>query len=681
MATPPQQIRNVAIVGARGSGKTTLFEALLYEAGVLQRMGTVEEGTTFSDSEPEERARKLSLSTALVTLPWQDHLLNLLDTPGEPSFIADALAALAVCEAAILVVNGQVGVEVQTVRLWERCRELGLATLLFVNMLDREEADFFAVLEALKEAFGPHLVATELPLRDGGALAGVIDLIDMRAFRHLSPERGRVAEEEIPPDQLELAQQQRERLMDEVAELSDALMERYLEGEEIDHREVVAALEEGTNRGTLFPCVCGAAAQNLGTARLLQAIVEDLPSPVEHPLGGLGGVDAAAFVFKTRADPYAGRVNLLRVFSGKVRHDSHLFNPRAAARERIGQLVQYVGKEVVHVDELGEGEMGAVAKLKETRGGDWLIAGEGEPPPLALRLPKPAMAFACRPKGHADEEKMLSALKRIQEEDPAIDLYRDPQTGEQIVAGLSQLQVEVLVERLARRFGVEVELAPPLVPYRETIRRPASGHGRHKKQTGGRGQFGDCRIEIEPIPVEQQLEFVDEIKGGVIPGQFIPGVEKGVREAMASGILAGYPVTGIKVRLVDGAHHPVDSSELAFKIAGSLALKEALRAADPVLLEPVMLLTAYVPEECVGDVLGDLNARRGRPQGMEPRGRLVQIKAEVPLAEVLSYGNDLRGITGGRGDYTLELLRYEPVPEPVAARLLSQRRGDAQVAA
>src|SRR5579875_556687 len=469
--------------------------------------------------------------------------------------------------------------------------------------------------------------------------------------------------------------------MDEVSELSDALMERYLEEQPISHAEIVAALEEGTNKGTLFPCVCGAAAANLGSGRLLQAIVEDLPSPAEHPPAALAGgwEGLAAFVFKTRADPYAGRVNLVRVFAGVLGRDGQAFNPRAQVKERIGQLLQFEGKEVAHVQELGPGEMGAVVKLKETKGGDWLVSAAQAPPPLLDGLPRPAMAFACRPKGHADEEKMLAALKRMQEEDPLIDLHQDPQTKEQIVAGLSQLQVEVLLERMARRFGVEVDLAPPKVPYRETIRRPASGHGRYKKQTGGHGQFGDCRLEIEPIAVEEELQFVDEIKGGVIPSSFIPAVEKGIREAMAAGVLAGYPVTGLRVRLVDGAFHPVDSSDLAFKIAGSLALKEALRAAEPVLLEPVMALTAYVPEECVGDVLGDLNGRRGRPQGMEPRGRLVQIKAEVPLAEVLTYGNDLRGITGGRGDYTLEFLRYEPVPEQLAARLLAGREREARV--
>jgi len=680
MAAPPELIRNVAIVGARGAGKTSLHEALLYEAGALQRLGSVEQGNTYSDAEPEERQRHLSLSTSVATVRYGQHTLNLLDTPGEPSFIADALGALAVCEAAILVVNGQLGVEVQTLRLWERCRERGLATLVYVNMLDREEADFFAVLEQLKTAFGPHVVAAEIPLGRGDQLKGVIDLIDMRAVVQESAERGSATELEVPAQLLEQAQSHRDRLLDEVAELSDALLERYLEGQPIDHAEIVQAPEEGVNAGSLFPCVCGAATRNLGTTRLLQAIVEDLPSPREHHAPELDGQAAScradgplyAYVFKTRADAYTGRVNLLRVFNGTLRHDSQAFNPRVSVKERIGQLVQFAGGEVAHVQELGPGEIGAVAKLKETHGGDWLLDAPGEAPALLDGLPSPAMAFACTPKSRGDEEKMLSALRRLAEEDPLIDLHRDPQTGEQIVAGLSQLQVEVLVERLARRFGVEVELAPPQVPYRETIRRPASGHGRHKKQTGGRGQFGDCRIEIEPIAVERELEFIDEIKGGVIPSSFIPAVEKGVREAMAAGVLAGYPVTGLKVRLVDGAHHPVDSSELAFKLAGSLALRDALRQADPVLLEPVMALTAYVPEECVGEVLGDLNSRRGRPQGMEPLGRLTRIRAEVPLAEVLSYGNDLRGITGGRGDYTLEFLRYEQVPPAIAEQVIAR---------
>jgi elongation factor G len=688
MASAPDKIRNVAIVGHRGAGKTSLHEALLYEAGVISRIGSVTEGTTVSDSDEDERERAMSIATCASTFSWEGRTINLLDTPGEPSFVADALAALRVCEAAIFVINAQMGVEVQTARLWERARELDLACLLYVNMLDRERADFFEVLEQLKGSFGPHVVATEIPLGGVGELAGVIDLIDMCALSQRAPERGAVEEIEIPEQQLPRAQEYREKLMDEVAELSDALMERYLEGEQIDHEEIVAALKEGTNHGSLFPCVCGAATRNLGTGRLLSAIVEDLPSPVKHGELAIAGrtllaepkAPLYAYVFKTRADAFAGRVNLLRVFQGTLRHDTQLYNSRTHGRERIGQIVQFNGPQVAHVQELSAGEIGAVAKLKETHAGDWLLAEDGDLDGAELRAPAPVMAFAVSPKSHGDEEKMLSSLRRLQEEDPLIDLHRDPQTGEQIVGGLSQVHVEVLLQRLRRRFGVEVECKPPRVPYRETIRRAASGHGRHKKQSGGRGQFGDCRIEIEPLHAEAELEFINEIKGGVIPASFIPAVEKGVREAMASGVLAGAPVRGVRVRLVDGAYHSVDSSELAFKLAGIAAMREALRAADPVLLEPVMAVRVSVPEECVGDVIGDLSSRRGRPQGMQPAGALSEIRAEVPMAELLSYAGELRSITGGRGDYTLELLRYEEVPPQIAARIIEDAGRHAEVA-
>ncbi len=466
--------------------------------------------------------------------------------------------------------------------------------------------------------------------------------------------------------------------MDEVSEVSDALMERYLEGEEIAHEEIVDALKEGTNHGKIFPVVCGVATRNLGTTRLLDAIVEDLPSPVKH--GGLriGEVELLAdpdaelyaYVFKTRADPFAGRINLLRVYQGTLSADSHVLNARAHAKERIGQVIVFAGGETGHLQELGPGDIGAVAKLKETRAGDWLTERDARIEMPALKLPAPVMAFAVEAGGRGDEEKVFVALRRLQEEDPTIDLHRDQQTGEQIVAGLSQVHVEVIVDRLRERFGVEVALKPPRVPYQETIRAAAKAHGRHKKQSGGRGQFGDCEIEIEPLRAGMGFEFVDQIKGGVIPSSFIPAVEKGVREAMAAGVLAGYPVKDVRVRLYDGSHHSVDSSEIAFKLAGAQAMREALRAADPVLLEPIMLVTLSVPEECVGDVIGDLNSRRGRPQGMEPAGGMTEIKAEAPMAEMLSYAPDLRSITGGQGDYTLEFLRYEEVPGHLARKVV-----------
>jgi len=681
------RIRNVALVGHRGTGKTSLHEAILFQAGVINRLGTIVDGTTVSDTDPDEKARQMSISLAVSSFQWLERKVNLLDTPGDPSFIADALGALRVCESAVFVVDAVMGVEVHTNRLWERATELDLARLIFVNMLDRERADFFRALDSLKTAFGPHVVATEIPIGSEQDVSGVIDLVDMKAYAYDGAARDNCSEIEIPASEAERAQEYREKLMDEVCEVSDALMERYLEGEEISHAEIVDALKEGTNHGKIFPVVCGVATRNLGTSRLLDAIVEDLPSPVKHGSLRLGDVELQpseeaelfAYVFKTRADPFAGRINLLRVYQGVMCADSHVVNSHAHARERIGQLLEFAGKDVRHVAEFGPGDIGAVAKLKETRAGDWLGARDEPIEMPGLRLPAPVMAFAVAPRNRGDEDKVFSSLRRLQEEDPTIDLHRDQQTREQIVAGLSQVHVEVIVDRLRERFGVEVTLKPPRVPYQETIRGSARAHGRHKKQSGGRGQFGDCQIVIEPLEDSQGFEFVDKIKGGVIPSSFIPAVEKGVREAMEAGVLAGYPVKDVRVSLLDGAHHSVDSSEIAFKLAGLQAMKQALREADPVLLEPIMLVILSVPESAVGEVIGDLNSRRGRPQGMEPVGTMTEIRAEVPMAEVLAYAPDLRSITGGQGEYTLEFLRYEEVPEQLAQRVVD-RAGEERAA-
>ncbi|GAC1435683.1 MAG: elongation factor G [Solirubrobacteraceae bacterium] len=684
MRPSADRIRNVALVGHRGSGKTSLHEALLLEAGAISRLGAVADGNTVSDSEPDEQARQMSIAATLSSIEWQGRKINLLDTPGEPSFVADALACMRVCECAIFVVNGVMGTEVGTRRLWAQAAESDIARLLYVNMLDRERADFYRALDSLKAAFGPHVVATEIPLGAEHEIAGVIDLVDMCAYRYASAERGSAVREEIPAALRERAEQMRERLMDEVAEVSDALMERYLEGEEISHAEIVDALKEGTNHGRIFPVVCGVATRNLGTGRLLDAIVEDLPSPVKHgplelPEITLEADDSRelfAYVFKTRADTFAGRINLFRIYQGVMRSDSQLLNTRTHGKERVGQLTRFDGKGVAHETEFGPGDLGAVAKLKDTRAGDWL-AERDEP----IRMPQPAlpapvMAFAIEPRSKGDEDKVFTALRRLQEEDPTIDLHRDPQTGEQIVAGLSQIHVEVIVDRLRARFGAEVTLKPPRVPYLETIRGSAKAHGRHKKQSGGRGQFGDCHIEIEPLAPGAGFEFVNRIKGGVIPGAFIPAVEKGVVEAMQHGAAAGYPVRDLRVTLYDGSYHAVDSSEIAFKLAGAQAMRSALTQADPVLLEPIMLVRLTVPEESVGDVIGDLSGRRGRPQGMEPTGTLTEIRAEVPMAEMLSYAPDLRSITGGQGDYTLEFLRYEELPAQLAARLVEREAAE-----
>jgi len=682
------RIRNVALIGHRGSGKTSLHEALLFEAQATNRLGSVIDGTTVSDSEPDEQARNMSISASLSSFEWADRKINLLDTPGEPSFVADTLGAMRVCESAIFVVNAVMGVEVTTQRLWARAEELDLARMIFVNMLDRERADFFRALESLKNAFGAHVVATEIPIGSEHDISGLIDLVDMKAYRYEGTSRENCTEIEIPADLLETAEEYREMMMDEICEVSDSLMERYLEGEEIAHDEIVGVLKDGTNHGSLFPVTCGVATRNLGTNRLLDAVVEDLPSPVKH--GGLqlpeitlesrDDAPLYAYVFKTRADPFAGRINLFRVYQGVVRHDTQVMNTRTHHKERIGQLLVFSGKESSHAEEFGPGDIGAVAKLKETRAGDWL-AERDEPISMPqIDLPAPVMAFAME--AHGDEDKVYTSLRRLQEEDPTIDLHRDPQTGDQIIAGLSQMHVEVVVARLKERFGAEVVLKPPRVPYQESIRKSAKAHGRHKKQSGGRGQFGDCHIEIEPRAPGEGFAFVTKIKGGVIPTSFIPAVEKGVIEAMTSGPIAGCPIKDVRVTVFDGSYHTVDSSEMAFKLAGSIAMRQAMSNASPALLEPIMLVTLSIPEESVGDVIGDLNSRRGRPQGMDSAGGgLTEVKAEVPMAEMLTYAPDLRSLTGGQGDYTMEFVRYDEVPAHLQQKIVEQASEEETVSA
>jgi elongation factor G len=679
------RIRNVALIGHRGCGKTSLHEAMLFEAGAIKRLGRVEDGSTVSDHEPDEQARGLSINACVSCFQHADREINLIDTPGDPSFVADAAAALRAADSAVVVVNAVAGVEVQTERLWQRADAEGLARLVFVNMLDRERADFFAALDSLKGAFGPHVVATEIPIGSEGALSGVVDLIDMEAFVYEGDGRDSARQAPIPEELRERAEEYREKLMDEVAENSDELMERYLEGEEIAHEEIVTALKRGVTEGHLFPVTCGVATRNLGTNRLLDALVEDLPSPqMRGPLAALDGdgegVEVApdedgplvAYVFKTTADPYAGRVNLFRVYSGTLRADSHAVNVSRHQKERIGQIGQPLGKDLKPVEELGAGDIGAIGKLKETRAGDVLCDAQRDLAVPPLELPAPVMAFSYEAKTKGDEDKAATAVRRLSEEDPTLNIHRDPQTGEQIIAGLTQVHVEVLVERMKSRFGAEIELHPPRVPYQETIRQSAAARARYKKQTGGKGQFADCAIEIEPGEDGGGLEFVDKIKGAAIPGGFIPAVEKGVAEAMQHGTVAGYPVKDVRVRLVDGKHHDTDSSEMAFKIAGAMAFKQAMEEADPTLLEPIVKLTISCPDECVGDVIGDLNSRRGRPLGMEAKGQVTEVKAEVPMAEVLDFAPDLRSISGGRADYTMEFERYEEVPGHLTAKVVGR---------
>jgi elongation factor G len=666
----PGKIRNVAVVGHRGTGKTSLVEAMLFQSGATNRLGAVEQGTTVADWDEDEQKRQMSLSAAVCHAEWQDRKLNLIDAPGDPGFQADSIAALRVVEGALFVLNGVNGVEVQTTRLWDRSEQLGLSRVLFVNMLDRERADFFAVLDQLREQFSKKCVAVQIPIGHEHELTGIVDLFHMRAY--MSPEGGREGDPVDIPDEISAqAESYREQLVDAVVETDEALMERYLEEGEVSGEELAAALKNAVSNDDLFPVLCGSATKNLGTTGLLDLLVEGVPSPAKKPLDlGIEANGAAAFVFKTVADPFAGRINVFRVLSGQIAPDSNLVNGRTKGKERFGQVLLLQGKEHSPADALQVGDIGAVAKLKDVMTGDLLLEKDegAEAPPLDF--PQPVMSFAITPKAKGDEEKMATALRRLAEEDPTLVLRRDDQTGEQLLAGLSQMHVEVAVDRLHRRFSVDVDLHQPRVPYLETIRKESRAQGRYKKQTGGRGQFGDCHIVLEPLPGHEGYEFVDKIVGGVIPQGFRPAVDKGIQEAMARGELAGAPVQGVRVVLVDGSYHNVDSSEMAFKIAGSMAFKSAYEKADPVLLEPIMALEATVPDDAVGAVNGDLNSRRGRLQGMEPRGGMTQIKAEVPMSEVLTYSQSLTSLTGGRGDYALSFLRYEEVPTHIAQKIV-----------
>lgn len=678
----PAKIRNIALVGHRGTGKTSLFEALLFGAGAVTRLGSVADGTTVSDWDDDEKKRQMSLSAGLAQVDHGGLSYNLVDTPGDSSFLADAIASLEVVETALMVVNTVLGVEVQTERLWDRAAERGLARMLVCNMLDRERADFDAAVAALQEAFGTQVVAVHLPIGSEHDFRGVVDLLSMKAYTYAD---GKGSEGEVPAELADAAAAAREKLIDAVASTDDDLAEKYLMEEEITADELNTAFAAAVAAAQIFPVACVAATAGIGADRLFDVLAL-APSPADVParavLDGEDSVElacdpsrpAVAFVFKTLADPFSGHVNVFRVFQGTMNSDSQLVVARDGHKERVGQLLRPRGKENKPVDALVAGDIGAVAKLKDVVTGDTLTAeaGAGAFPPI--RFPAPLMSFAITAKSKGEEDKVISALRRLSEEDPMLEVHRDEQTGETIVGGMSQVHVEVTVERMKRRFGVEVELKPPRVPYRETIKGTAKAEGKHKKQTGGRGQFADTWMQVSPRPRGEGFEFVDKIVGGAIPRNFIPAVEKGVAAAMAEGFLAGYPVVDVEVQLYDGKHHPVDSSDMAFQIAGSIGFKAAVEKAQPVLLEPIMNVEITVPEENVGDIIGDLNARRGRVLGTTPRGHNNVVGAEVPLAEMLTYAPDLTSMTGGRGDYHMELLRYDEVPAHLTAKIVEQAR-------
>jgi elongation factor G len=663
------KIRNVAVVGHRGTGKTSLVEALLFQAGKTNRLGSIEAGTTVSDFEEDEQRRQMSLAASLVNLEWQGRKINLIDTPGDSGFQADTVASLRVVEGALVVVSGVMGVEVNTARVWGRAEDLQLSRVVFVNMLDRERADFYRVLGSVREQLSDRCIAIQLPIGSEHELTGIVDLLHNCAY--MDPSGAREGDPvPIPAEMVETVEQYRTQLLDAVVETDEALMERYLGGEEIPPADIAAALKNAVTRDEIYPVACGVATKNLGTHALLDLIVEGVPSPAKKGSPIETDAKVAAFVFKTVADPFAGRISIFRVYAGEVKPDTTLVNHRDHSKERLGSLVTLDGKEHGKADGFGPGDLGAVAKLKDVQTGDVLVDAEHDLEPPELGFSEPVMSFAVTAKNKGDEDKIAQALRRLAEEDPTLRLSRDAQTGEELLSGMSQVHVEVAVERAKRRFGVEMELHQPRVPYVETIKGTARAQGRYKKQTGGRGQFGDCVIEIEPIEDGVGYEFVDKIVGGVIPQGFRPAVDKGIQEALAHGELAGAPVQGVRVRLVDGSYHTVDSSEMAFKIAGSMAFRSAYEKAQPTLLEPIMELEVTVPDEAVGSINGDLNSRRGRLHGMEPKGGMTTIRAEVPMAEVLTYNQALVSLTGGRGDYHMQFLRYEEVPAHIAQKLI-----------
>ncbi len=680
----PAKIRNVAVVGHRGAGKTSLVEALLFTTGAKNRLGAVMDGTTALDHDEDEIKRQMTISAGLAHVDWEGHRVNLIDTPGEASFINEAMGTLSVVEGVLMLVNAVTKVEVQTERLWKRARDMGVSRVAAINMMDRERADFSEAVAALKARFGDEVVAVALPIGSEAGFKGVVDLITMKAYTY-SGTAGKGSEGPIPDDLADVAAEAREMLVDRVAEADDALLEKYLEGGELTQHEVSEALRAAVAAGSVCPAVPVAATKNIGSDRLLEALLS-IPSPIargprkafrvpggeEVDLPGDNSAPTALFVFKTIYDQFSGRVNLVRIFSGKIATDTQVLNERTGEKERTGNILLMQGKETKSIDEAGAGDIVALAKLKETGTGDTL-----SDPSRPVRFPRyefppAAISFAISPKTRGEDEKVSNGLRRLGEEDPAMELRFDPQTKEMLISGTSQVHVEVILDKLKRRFGVEVELHPPQVPYRETIRKKAIAQGRHKKQTGGRGQFGDCWIEIEPQPRGAGYHFEDAIFGGSIPRNFIPAVEKGVVEAMEHGVIAGYPVVDVKVKLTDGSYHAVDSSELAFKLAGTLAWNKAMTEASPVLLEPVMNVEVIAPEENMGDIMGDLSSRRGHPQGSENMGEMHAIRAKVPLAEMLTYAPQLRSMTAGRGSFTIEFDHYEEVPSHLVDKIVAE---------
>ena len=680
----PEKIRNLAVAGHNDTGKTTLVSALLFAGGVVNRLGRVEDGNAPTDFDHEEVQRGISIGLGTAFVPWKGHKVNLIDCPGYSIFLTETKAGMRAADAVLLCVNPVAGVEVTTERVWSFAEELGLPVLLHLAKMDRERADFDRAVAGLQARFGRGVLPLQLPIGGEGRFEGVVDLVQNRAYRFARDGNGRAEPAEVPAEHAAEIDAWRGRLIEAVAETDDALMEGFFENGSLEQADFEAGLKRAIARRQVFPLTLSAAAHGIGPAALLDAVVAHAPSPAERagfPATNVGGDPieaptgpgdpAAALVFKTINDPFTGKLTLFRVVSGTLRSDATVYNAREEETERLGHLLVLQGKQTAPVGQLVAGDIGGVAKLKHTHTGDTLCAKE-RPVRLAwITVPEPAMAFAIKPKSKGDEEKIGEAMARLMEEDLTLRAGRDPETHEVLLSGTGQLHIEIAVAKLKHRYHVDVELHQPKVPYRETILRPADGHGRHKKQTGGRGQFADCRIKIEPMPRGGDFEFVDEIFGGSIPQNYRPAVEKGIQDARHRGYLAGYPVVDFRVRLLDGQYHDVDSSELAFKIAGSLAWKDAMQSAKPTILEPIMKVEIATNDEFMGDIMGDLSHRRGRPLGLDSQNGAQLIKALVPMSEMLNYAPALRSMTQGRSSFTMEFSHYEEVPRPVQEKIIA----------
>lgn len=686
-----KSLRNMAVIGHGGTGKTSLCESLLYISGKNERLGRVDDNTSSMDYEPEEQKRHVSISSAANFVEWDKYKINMIDTPGDSNFTYDIQCSLSVVDNALVVIDSVGGVEFQTQKVWELADLYKLPRAIFINRMDRERANFSNVLESIKTKLKKKATPVCLPIGAEDNFQGVVDLISMKAFAS-SDNKGAGKSSDIPADLLDEAKAMRASMVEDIAEADEYLMNKYLEEGELSDEELKAGLRKGVISGGIIPLVCGSSLKGIGMTILMDLVVASFASPEDRgPVTGQKpGTDEieerkpledetfSAIVFKTIADPYAGRLTLFRVYSGKLNSDSAVYNSTRKITEKFGHIFYLEGKSQKQAETLVPGDIAGVAKLKDTVTGDTLCS---EKAPIVFEkvpVPPPIMSFAVEPKSRGDEDKIASSINRLMEEDPTIVFSRNTQTREMILSGMGQVHIEVNIEKMKRKFGVEVNLNTPKVPYLETIKGKTNVQGRYKKQSGGRGQFGDCWIDIEPLPRGGGFEFVDKIVGGVIPGQYRPAVEKGIVEAAAKGVIAGYPVVDFRISLVDGTYHTVDSSEMAFKIAGSMAFQKGVMACQPVLLEPIVNIAIEVPDEYMGDVIGDLNGRRGRVMGMDTSGANQVIKGQVPLAEILKYAPDLRSMTSGRGNFTYTESHYEEVPAFIAEKIIAEAKKDTE---